>query len=77
MIYLYIICVNKNKKGGKYPRYSIRIPRGNLIMTKFFNDLEKGYPAALGKNILWFTVGWIIGTAVKTIVESFIDSKAK
>lgn len=44
---------------------------------KFFNELEKGYPSALGKNVLWFTFGWCLGTAVKMIIESFIDSKAK
>lgn len=44
---------------------------------KFFKELENGYTAALGKQVLWFTVGWIIGTAVKIIIESFIDSKNK
>ncbi len=46
-------------------------------MNKFFRDLERGYASALGKNILWFTFGWTIGTAVKIIIESFTDSKAK
>lgn len=44
---------------------------------KFFKELENGYTDALGKQVLWFTFGWAIGTAVKIIVESFIDSKAK
>lgn len=46
-------------------------------MNRFFNEVEKGYPAALAKQILWFTFGWTIGTVIKIIVESFIDSKTK
>ena len=46
-------------------------------MNRFFKELEKGYPAALGKNVLFFTFGWCIGTVIKIIIESFIDSKAK
>lgn len=46
-------------------------------MLKFFEELEKGYPSALAKQVLWFTVGWCIGTAVKVILESLFDSKNK
>lgn len=46
-------------------------------MNKFFNELEKGYPAALGKQVLWFTVGWCIGTVIKLILESVMGSKNK
>lgn len=46
-------------------------------MNRFFNELEKGYASALGKQVLWFTVGWCLGTAVKIIIESFIGSKNK
>lgn len=44
---------------------------------RFFNELEKGYGRALTKNILWFTFGWTLGTAVKVIIESVMDSKKK
>lgn len=46
-------------------------------MTRFFKEMEKGFGEALTKNILYFTIGWCLGTAVKVIIESFTDSKAK
>lgn len=46
-------------------------------MNKFFKNLEKGYGKALSNQILYFTIGWIIGTGIKIVIESFIDSKNK
>lgn len=77
LINIYIICVNKNKKEVSTPGYSLRITRGKYCMNRFFNNLEKGYAEALGKNILWFTVGWCLGNIIKVIIESFTDSKDK
>ena len=69
--------MNKNKKGGSTPRYLYRYLGGNLIMNKFFKELENGFSEALTRNVLFFTLGWTIGTIVKLILESFIDSKNK
>jgi len=33
-------------------------------MTRFFRELEKGYGSALTNQILYFTIGWCLGTAV-------------
>jgi len=46
-------------------------------MTRFFREVEKGYSKVLINQILYFTIGWCLGTAVKLIIESFIDSKTK
>lgn len=46
-------------------------------MIRFFREVEKGYSKALINQILYFTIGWCLGTAVKFILESVIDSKIK